>query len=146
VLGPPRSLEEEELQLAMALNASLMGVEAQQAVEVFMDGLDRSSANNYRCNALLPGVTWDLADVEDFTKAWEKAKPVGIQETEEDDEEAIKKKAALAEAARVKAVADAEESKKQAAKAAEEKKIAAAISADDHAEFGALFNTSEGKV
>jgi len=89
---------------------------------------------------------WDLSDVDDFTKAWEVAKPVGIQETEEDDEEAIKKKAALAEAARVKAVADAEESKKQVAKAAEEEKIAAAISADDHAEFGALFNTSVGKL
>ena len=103
---------------------------------------------NSTARSLVPGVAaaWDLSDVDDFTKAWEVAKPVGIQETEEDDEEAIKKKAALAEAARVKAVADAEESKKQVAKAAEEEKIAAAISADDHAEFGALFNTSEGKL
>jgi tRNA(Ser,Leu) C12 N-acetylase TAN1 len=77
---------------------------------------------NSTARSLVPGVAaaWDLSDVDDFTKAWEVAKPVGtcIQETEEDDEEAIKKKAALAEAARVKAVADAEESKKQVAKAA----------------------------
>lgn len=103
---------------------------------------------NSTARSIVPGVaaTWDLSDVDDFTKAWDDAKPAGIEETEENDEEAIKKKAALAEAARVKALADAEERKKQEAEAAEKKKIADAISADNHDEFGELFNTSEGKL
>jgi hypothetical protein len=85
-----------------------------------ISGIKDMMDKNSTARSIVPGVAaaWDLSDVDDFTKAWEVAKPVGIQETEEDDEEAIKKKAALAEAARVKAVADAEESKKQVAKAA----------------------------